>query len=477
MLRFALLFVAMVLIAGAAAWYADHPGLITIEWQGWLVEASLGMMIVALLAAVLLLLLLYKFLHWLLQGPQAYRRAALERRRKKGYSAVSEGLVAVAAGDTPLALRQAQRADQMLDENPLSLLLSAQAAQLEGDDAKAKACFQAMRDRADTEFLGLRGLLSYARREGDDAKALELARRAYQLKPKADWVSRELVLLEADNGQWDNASRVLKQAEKRKTIAGAELDRQQIALLLARADQAEARGDINQAVTLAQKAFAIRPMPAAGRVIRLIRKQSMQRKADKFATQAWNRSPNRELARQALEMLPQENPENRLKRLENMTAGNKDHRESRILIAEAAKEAGDFVKARNVIGPALSDQPDKFVCRFMATLSEEQGRDLDAAREWLQRASEAPEPETWVCQSCHDPQDRWTTNCPACGEFASLEWQQVAMVGTLTTGQPTEVAEEISAELTVLQGNQSVEIELGKDTGEGTAEPATAKGA
>ena len=115
MLRFALLFIAMVLIAGAAAWYADHPGLITIEWQGWLVEASLGMMIVALMAAVLTLLLLYKFLHWLLQGPQAYRRAGLERRRKKGYSAVSEGLVAVAAGDTPLALRQAQRVVQFAD--------------------------------------------------------------------------------------------------------------------------------------------------------------------------------------------------------------------------------------------------------------------------------------------------------------------------------------------------------------------------
>ena len=428
MLRFALLFIAMVLIAGAAAWYADHPGLITVAWQGWLVEASLGMTIIAVLLAVAILLGFYKFLHWLLQGPKAYRRAALDRRRKKGFGAVSEGLVAVAAGDVPLALRQAQRAGRMLDDNPLSLLLSAQAAQLEGDDKKAKACFQAMRDRTDTEFLGLRGLLAYARREGDDKEALELARRAYQLKPKAAWVSRELVLLEADQGQWDNAIRVLKQAEKRKTIDGQELKRHEMTLLLARAQQADSEHDLPQATSLAQKAFAIDPMPAAAMAVRFLRQQNLLRKADKQLEQAWQRSPNRELGALALELTPGETVESRLKRLEKLVARNSDHDESRLLIAQAAKDAGDYAKARDVIGPALPGTPDKFICRFMANLNEEQGRDLDATREWLQQASEAPSPDGWACQSCHDLLDRWTPNCPSCGEFAAVEWRQVTKV-------------------------------------------------
>ena len=58
----------------------------------------------------------------------------------------------------------------MLDEPPLTLLLSAQAAQLEGDDQAARGYFEAMLDQPATAFLGLRGLLVQAERTGDTAQ-------------------------------------------------------------------------------------------------------------------------------------------------------------------------------------------------------------------------------------------------------------------------------------------------------------------
>src|SRR5207244_3592662 len=83
-----------------------------------------------------------------------------------GYRALTQGMVAVAAGDAEEAQRQARKADVLLAEPPLTLLLSAQAAQLGGDEDAARRFFSEMLNRPETEFLGLRGLLMQAGRGG-----------------------------------------------------------------------------------------------------------------------------------------------------------------------------------------------------------------------------------------------------------------------------------------------------------------------
>src|SRR3546814_2760390 len=71
------------------------------------------------------------------------------------------------------------------------MLLSAQAAQLNGDETAARRYFEAMLEKDDTAFLGIRGLLTQALKAGDDAEALRLARRAHRLRPDAAWARSE----------------------------------------------------------------------------------------------------------------------------------------------------------------------------------------------------------------------------------------------------------------------------------------------
>ena len=79
-------------------------------------------------------------------------------RPRAGYQGFTCGTVAVAAGDPQEARRFARRAEALLAEPPLTLLLSAQAAQIGGDELAAKKVFYG-NAAAKTEFLGLRGLL------------------------------------------------------------------------------------------------------------------------------------------------------------------------------------------------------------------------------------------------------------------------------------------------------------------------------
>ena len=107
------------------------------------------------------------------RAARMYRGRGASGGGASGYRALTQGMVAVAAGDAEEAQKLARKADALLAEPPLTLLLSAQAAQLNGDEtARPQRYFTAMLDRAETEFLGLRGLIMQAlkrRRRGDGA--------------------------------------------------------------------------------------------------------------------------------------------------------------------------------------------------------------------------------------------------------------------------------------------------------------------
>jgi HemY protein len=123
------LFVFAVLVA-VAVFFADHPVQVEIVWQGWQVTTSVGVLVAAAVLAALLVALLFWIVSRMVASPRVFLRRRRERRRRSGYRALTQGMVAVAAGDPHEAQRYARKADALLAEPPLTLLLSAQAASL-----------------------------------------------------------------------------------------------------------------------------------------------------------------------------------------------------------------------------------------------------------------------------------------------------------------------------------------------------------
>src|SRR5262249_5928657 len=66
-------------------------------------------------------------------GPRRIKRRRAADRQKRGLAALTQGMLAVAAGDSRAATRHARDAEGLLNAPPLTLLLGAQAAQLAGD--------------------------------------------------------------------------------------------------------------------------------------------------------------------------------------------------------------------------------------------------------------------------------------------------------------------------------------------------------
>ena len=246
-----------------AVWLAERPGTVTVEWHGWRLDTSVGVLLVAVVVLILLGVALWLLYRWIVGAPGALLEGWGESRRRRGYRELTQGLAAVAAGDGGEAQNHARKAEQLLAEPPLTLLLSAQAAQLNGDREGAKRAFKAMLEDDQMAFLGLRGLIAQSLRDGNQAQALDYAERAFALRPQTPWVVHSLFDMQAQIGQWKAAQETLDTGMRRKVVS-ADRGRTLHALLLVERSRA-AEHDGHDTDALAPGARGLRPRARAHR--------------------------------------------------------------------------------------------------------------------------------------------------------------------------------------------------------------------
>ncbi len=424
----------------AAYWLAQNPGHVTIEWLGYRLEPPITFLVIVAIVFSAAVILLYRIIRGILGTPGRIGQALSAGRRKRGYKALSQGMVAVAAGDAQEASRWSRKADELLEDPPITLLLSAQAAQLGGDEKAAEKYFNAMLEKPETRFLGLRGLLMQALREGDNERALGYVRQAHAMRPKTPWVVTNLFELSERTGDLDGAARALKQAVKIKVMDKAEAAHKEAVITLAKAHRLLAEGQKEEAFTQSRHADKADPDLLAAALLhaRLAVERKAWREATKVVERSWPRTPSAELAAIYRDAAPEAKPLEQVKRFTKLAALNPKHRESHLALAEANLEAELWGEARRHLGELVKlegeDPPRAQVCRLMARLEEAERRDTATARRWLERAAAAPPDPAWVCGSCGAVATDWSADCGACGSFDSLTWRVPRHVGPVSIG-------------------------------------------
>ncbi|MGQ9368735.1 heme biosynthesis protein HemY [Azospirillum sp. ST 5-10] len=418
--------VKVAIVVAIAVWLAERPGTVAVAWQGWVVETSVAMAVLIAVVALGAAALLYRLWRALWGAPSSVRRYRRTRRRERGYRALTKGLVAVAAGDAATARKMARRADGLLNEPPLTMLLSAQAAQLMGEDRAAHHHFTAMLERPETAFLGLRGLLTQAIKKGDRVEALALARRAHQLQPDTPWLLATLYDLEARSGEWAAAETSLQSAVQAGAITPEEGRHHRAALLLERSFEAERRGRADSALYHAQAAHDLLPgfVPAAARLSRLLADAGRAKPATKVVERTWRLHPHPELADVYRQVLEAYDPLTRVKMFEKLLALSPNHVESHLAVARAAMDAKLWGEARSHLTKALEMQPSRRIHRLLAELERAEHQNEDAARAWLVQAGSAPADPAWTCRACGAVSPAWAGLCGNCSAFDSLDWKQ-----------------------------------------------------
>lgn len=412
--------IAVAALVAGAVWLADNAGAVTLNWRGWRIDTSVGVMAAVGLVVLVVLGILHRFWLFVVRAPGDLRESWRLKRRQRGYEALTRGMVAVAAGDAAEARRQARRAEGLLNEPPLTLLLAAQSAQLSGDENAAARFFAAMADRPETEFLGVRGLLSQAVKRNDRAGALELARRAWRLKPKSGWVAGTLFDLETKDGRWLDAQATLDAAIRDGAVDKAQGRRRRAALLV---ERARAAADAEDAARLAGEAHDLAPdsIAAALAYARALLAQGRGRKAAGAIERTYALSPHPDLAALYPRARGAEGALAQAREVRDLVGATPDRAESRIALARALIDAKLWGEARATLD-GFGENPPARACRLMAEIEDAEKGDASAARQWLLRAAAADPDPAWLCESCGAAAGDWRAVCPRCGTFDGLAW-------------------------------------------------------
>ncbi|MBV9065192.1 MAG: heme biosynthesis protein HemY [Methylobacteriaceae bacterium] len=424
MIRILVFFAVLAAIAFGLDWLADRPGDIVLTWQGYRIETSLLVGLGVVLLTAIAIAILWTILRFIFRIPSLMALARKARRRNKGYAALSRGILAAGAGDVRQARKSANEANRHLPEEPLSLLLRAQAAQLSQDRAAAEAAFNEMMTRPETRLLGLRGLHIEARRRGDHEAAHHYASQAHRIAP-LPWAGTAVLEHHATSANWEDALATVETNLKAHAIDAQTAERQRAVLETAIALERQATDPVG-ALALARRAIKRRPdlVPAVALASRLLARRGEIRKASAIVERAWQYMPHPDLAAAYLDVRPGDSSVDRLDRARRLFRLKQDSAEGRIALARAALNARDFKTAREAMAPLVApgERPTSRMCRLMAEIEEAQHGDSGAVREWLARASRAPSDAAWIADGIISSQ--WAPISPVSGKLDAFEWRQ-----------------------------------------------------
>lgn len=420
-------------LAFGAGLLLDTGGGLRLAIGGW--EFTLGplqaVVVAVLLVALIWLVmrltgLLVAILRFVTGDETAITRYFDRNRERRGYQALTEGMMALAAGEPRTALVRATRAERYLGRPELTTLLTAQAAELSGDTRRATEAYKALLSDERTRFVGVRGLLKQKIAEGDMETARMLAEKAYELKPRHPETQDILLKLQSEQADWKGARATLGA----KLKAGAlpkDIYRRRDAIMALQ----EARGVIDEAASVEAREAAIEAnrkspdlIPAAAMAARGLTAKGDPKGAARVLKKAWEMQPHPDLAAAFAEIMPEETPQARIKRFQTLVKAKPEHDETKLLLAELHLAAEDFPAARRALGDIITRHPTQRALAIMAAVERGEGADDAVVRGWLSKALTAPRGPQWCCDNCQAIHSDWAPVCSNCAGFDTMTWRE-----------------------------------------------------
>ncbi len=453
MFRF-LVFILIVLgLALLFAWVADNPGGVYLEWE-WLATRigrpgeEVGLPLIVVVIAYVISIAIAIFIAGVLKGifgmPRFISRFFDNRRREKGYRALSRGLIAASAGDIDMARSLTKESRNLLKDEPLVTLLGTQTALLEGNREAATQNFKTMLDNEDTRMVALRGLFLEAERQGKGDAARHYAEEAAHAAPALPWAGNAKLRYAAADGDWEAAIATLEANRSAGLIEKSMAKRHRAVLLTAKAMSVE-QANPEQARKLAKEAHKLAKdlVPAAVTYARAATRLGDIRGASKVLEASWKQEPHPEVAEAYATVRVGDSVQDRLTRAKKLAKLRPNHPEGSLAMAAAYIDAQEWDNARTALESVLTTRPTERACLLMADIEEGQYGDQGRMRDWLSRAVRAPADEAWTADGIVS--EEWLPISPVSGEIDAFEWKvPVAQLGG--ENAPVMTLEELKAE-------------------------------
>jgi len=265
--------------------------------------------------------------------------------------------------------------------------------------------FEQLLHRENTELAGIRGLLTYAQKDGNWAEAGRLLQKAAEKHAQEPWIWEALWTVQTLQNDWYEALNTLEILKKQGQINKEEYTRRKalLVLKLGRVSEAYKLYPDHQAIVLAYA-------------------KAEPGKAEKLIRHLWAKAPCLEAFDIYWQMIASEKQSKQVKAIEKLVNENPKHRLSLLVLAQTAMKQELWGKAKEELTDYLAVYPlTAQVARLMAEVERQGWHHLEEAQKWELKALEAPAEKGWVCSACGHRTDSWEIVCPACNAFGEIK--------------------------------------------------------
>lgn len=409
-------------LALGLAWLVSLPGTVSIDLGRYRLDPSLGTAILAILVMIVLAILLWAIIRRIIEAPRRMARRSEIKKRQAGIEALSDGFIALEAGEFSRARLLARDAQTRLSDGTAAQLLEARADLALGDFSAAREHYRALISNPKTAIAALAGLYEQARTQDRSRAALTFARKALTLSPTLDWASQAVFDDLASRGAWAEALEMTASLPARTKGQKLARKRREGVLETALALSLEAT-EPDAALQHAELALKAIPdfVPAALVAARIHINRDDTKKAGSLLRRVWQATSHPDAATLYAHAQPGSSALERLKRLHTLISSPGNNPAAAIVLARAAIDAYDWSLARNALAPFSASEPTRKMCLLLAEIEEGQSGDQGRARAWLARAVTAPSDPIWVADGVTS--EDWAPVSPVTGRLDAFEWK------------------------------------------------------
>ena len=445
-------FIFIGLIFTAVVWMLDRHGVVVVAWHGERSVFSVPEFMLLVLLFVALINFINRIVRRLvnLQVKDAYKNTLQDNLKENEAIDVLAGkisekivinrgdfdaslllvlkaMTSVTAGDMKTARENLKDLKKIIGSDPIIDVLKMKIYKGEKDFDNMEKLSAKLMKNEDIQIVGMKAAVEAQMKKREFKEALQTANKAFELRQDLYWVIESAFELRAKAQDWDGALQVLDAGHKKKLVPEGRYKRLKAIVLYEMAKEYKAKGDdVNFFKCASQSIAADETLVPAALIMSeyLVANDNQYRKAAKVLTNAWKRNPVDELAYAYLDLWPEEEILDRIRRMESFAVLNtKRPSLNNRIMAELCAQAGLWSRAESEIGVFLINNPaTKRICEIAAKYEKYYKKDKEAAAEWQKKCPKCADDSQWVCKSCGHKSAEWHSVCPKCTAFGQNMW-------------------------------------------------------
>lgn len=390
-------------------------------WKGIIFTGNTSTLLIGLVILIFIALIFQRIYLYIKQSPKRIKDSLKIKNYNKSFKAIVKAMAALYNNDDKELNFQSNILEKLLKNNPISIILRAEAAKKSKKFDIAENHYNTMLLNPDTKILGLRGLLEQNLKKQDYHHALIYAEEIYNINPRLDWIYKTIIQIIVRTKNWHKLIEISKNAFNKRIIPKTDyfksisIAKYEIALIK------ESTSSIESSQLL-KDANSDRPNfpPIVKKLANLLIQNNQLSKAKNLIFKCWSIEPHPMLFEELIEISKRENS-SIVSATSKLIKNNATSYDSIIVLVKANIIENNWIRSKELIKPVLTARPNKTICELMYEIEIGITGNAQKANSWKNRAALGDIEKTWVCKNSGTIQEEWSSVSEG-GFFDSLEW-------------------------------------------------------